>query len=190
MENQGIYWVKLLNDNCSFTDSIRVINNSIDITLSQDTTISSGATIQLAATGGISYQWNTGDNTDIITVKPTEKIIYTVTITNSSGCVDTAIVYVFVENPPYFISIPTIFSPNGDGKNDFIKVHGFGIKEFNLKIYNRWGEEVFETSDRSMEWDGVFNGKPLNTDVFVFMIQATFEDNSVSKEKGNITLIR
>lgn len=88
------------------------------------------------------------------------------------------------------IFLPSIFSPNGDGNNDIFRVRGNNISEINLTIYNRWGEIVFETKDKSLGWDGAFNGSPLNPGVFVFYLNVIYEDGNSEELKGNITLVR
>ena len=106
---------------------------------------------------------------------------------------DTAYVTVIVEDEIIEgeLFIPNIFSPNGDGSNDMFYVRGAGFSEFQLIIYNRWGEKVFETEDNSKGWDGTFNEKFVNPGVFVYYIFAKYalDDTEVTK-KGNITLIK
>lgn len=88
------------------------------------------------------------------------------------------------------IFVPSAFSPNGDGRNDTLKVYGNCIIQMELKIYDRWGEQVFESNEQAIGWDGNFRGKPFNTDVFVYYLKAEEKDGSVVKLKGNVTLMR
>ena len=121
-----------------------------------------------------------------------------VTITDASGCSDTAIINITIDDSRHAISVPSIFSPNKDGINDIIKVHGYGIKEYKLIIYDRWGEKIFEDSGSPLPsgevgggfWDGTFKGKLLNSAVFVYILDAVFVDGTEFHEKGNITLLR
>lgn len=96
----------------------------------------------------------------------------------SDGCLD-----------PHFF-VPTAFSPNGDNNNDLLHVIGAGIKEFDLSVYDRWGELVFRTTEKNEGWDGTFKGSPLDAAVFVYYFSATMDDGSKITEKGNITLVR
>lgn len=165
-----------------------------------DTTINSGEIIQLSIAGGNSYYWNTGESSPNIFVSPSKSTAYLVTITDAAGCPDTAVINVMVDNSESVISVPSIFSPNKDGINDFIKVHGYGIKEYKFVIYDRWGEKIFEDNGSSLPagqagvegglWDGTHNGKTLNSAVFVYILDAVFADGTEFHEKGNITLIR
>jgi gliding motility-associated-like protein len=87
------------------------------------------------------------------------------------------------------VGIPNVFSPNGDNNNDILFVLG-SITELNLVIYNRWGQEVFKTTDRSKGWDGTFMGKPCNPGVFAYSVSGKMPDGSKIEKKGNITLVR
>jgi gliding motility-associated-like protein len=88
------------------------------------------------------------------------------------------------------IGVPNAFSPNGDGLNDMIFVEGEGIVNLNFKIYNRWGEVVFETTDQNIGWDGVYKGVLQEMEVYTYLVDATFIDGENVKLKGNITLLR
>lgn len=84
--------------------------------------------------------------------------------------------------------IPTAFTPNGDGLNDYFKVYG-NTDYFFMKIYNRWGENIYTTHSIDFNWDGTYKGVPCPMGVYVYFIIA--EKNRITdKYKGNITLIR
>jgi gliding motility-associated-like protein len=86
--------------------------------------------------------------------------------------------------------IPSAFSPNGDGSNDYFQVFGGDVREFHLVIYNRWGEKIFETKDQSKGWDGNFKGQPMNTGVYAYQIQVTFGNGEKLVKSGNLALVR
>jgi gliding motility-associated-like protein len=88
------------------------------------------------------------------------------------------------------IYVPNIFSPNNDGSNDVLYVHGQGITELQLTIYDRWGELVFETTDMAQGWDGWYKGKVMDNAVFVYYLKATFYTGEQVTKKGNITLLK
>jgi gliding motility-associated-like protein len=131
-----------------------------------------------------------------ITVKPLQSIEYTIRVKNEGGCSaeDKVSVYVLCNNSNVFV--PNTFSPNGDGANDIFYPRGSGIfKIQNLKVFNRWGEIVFEKSnfnpnDASAGWDGTFKGKPLPPDVFIYILQVVCDNNTALTFKGNIALIK
>jgi len=87
--------------------------------------------------------------------------------------------------------IPSAFTPNGDGVNDFFGVKAEGIKTFNLQIFNRWGEVVFESENINNLWDGSFKGERIkNTDVYVYQVKATGLNNKpLPEENGSVTLV-
>lgn len=87
------------------------------------------------------------------------------------------------------VGVPTAFSPNDDGNNDMLFVLG-SVTDLDFEIYNRWGQQVFKTTDRAIGWDGKFNGKPLNPDVFAYRISGTLPNGDKVERKGNITLVR
>jgi gliding motility-associated-like protein len=86
--------------------------------------------------------------------------------------------------------IPNSFSPNNDGINDSFKIITHGLKNYSIKIYNRWGERVFTTKERRNYWDGNNNGTKCPEGIYIFEI--TYEDNSgrISSRHGNLTLAR
>ena len=86
--------------------------------------------------------------------------------------------------------IPSAFSPNGDGVNDTWKISYKGIKEANIKIFNRWGEKLFETNDVKNGWDGIFKGKQLDQGVYGYYMTFKCNNGQESFKKGNITLLR
>lgn len=173
----------------------------VDATISDDT-IYVGQSVTLNATtnasGIASYSWSpatglSSPNVANPTATPTQTTVYTVVMTDALGCSNTDTVLVVVQNvlceePEIFI--PNAFTPNGDSNNDFMYVRGNTIRELTFRIYNRWGQKVFETNDPSIGWDGTFNGKPATPAVYVYYVDAVCYDNQQFFKKGNISLIR
>lgn len=131
-----------------------------------------------------------------ITVKPTQTIEYTIEAKNEGGCStqDKVSVFVLCNNANVFV--PNTFSPNGDGANDVFYPRGSGVfKILNLKVFNRWGQIVYDRSninpnDASAGWDGTYKGNTLSPDVFVYVLQVVCDNNSILTFKGNIALIK
>ena len=131
-----------------------------------------------------------------ITVKPNQNTEYTVEVKNKWGCAakDRVTVFVICDGTNFFI--PNTFSPNGDGVNEVFFPRGSGIfKIKNFKIFNRWGEMMFEknsfdANNPAFGWDGNFKGIQLNPDVFVYMIDIICNNKSVLTYRGNIALVR
>ncbi|WP_066405852.1 gliding motility-associated C-terminal domain-containing protein [Flavisolibacter tropicus] len=89
------------------------------------------------------------------------------------------------------IYVPTAFTPDGDGKNDVLKVTARGMKTFKyFTLYNRWGEQVFTTTDPQKGWDGKVKGKQQASGSFVWMVECVGFDDKVYKQKGTVILIR
>lgn len=88
------------------------------------------------------------------------------------------------------IDVPTAFSPNGDGNNDILYVRGGGIEKLNFKIYNRWGEKIFESNNLLEGWDGTYKGNPVDMEAVAYVLQAFFIDGNNIQKQGNITIIR
>jgi gliding motility-associated-like protein len=121
---------------------------------------------------------------------------YYATAYNEFGCSATDSITVFVRCNGSLVFIPNTFTPNGDGKNDYFFPRGEGIDKINeFRIFDRWGEIVFERSNISLNdersgWDGRFMGKELPPDVYVYYMQANCSTGEVVKWKGDVTLIR
>ena len=128
--------------------------------------------------------------------KPRETTTYTVEVVNKGGCIskDEVNLFVFCNNSNVFM--PNTFSPNADGNNDVFYPRGKGLFSIKtLRIFNRWGEVVFErtnfeANDATRGWDGTHNGKPAPQDVYVYTIDVMCENKVVLNYKGNVALIR
>ncbi|WP_191284423.1 DUF7948 domain-containing protein [Luteibaculum oceani] len=91
---------------------------------------------------------------------------------------------------PPNIFVPNAFSPNGDGENDRFRVRGRFIEKMLFRVYDRWGQMVFESRDQKISWDGTFRDEPLNPAVYVYYLEATCTGGMKYFTKGNVTLIR
>lgn len=198
----GNYSVTLIATNLFGSDTliktnyVNVVDTPAVVTAFGDTIIKIGQTAPISATGATNYSWIPNDGTiacptcSNTIVQPTVTTQYIVIGSNSPYCKrqDTILVRIDFNCGDFFV--PNAFSPNNDGKNDFINVHGVCIRTYNLQIYNRWGEKVFETSDLTNSWDGTFKGKAMDTGVFVYKVTGETIDAKPFSIKGNITLIR
>ena len=88
------------------------------------------------------------------------------------------------------IDVPNAFSPNSDGQNDVFFARGSGVDRLDLKIYNRWGELMFESNNIAIGWDGTHKGVPQEMEVYVFILDAQLADGNRVFKKGNVTLVR
>ncbi len=93
--------------------------------------------------------------------------------------------------PVINLGVPNAFTPNDDGLNDMLYIEGRnGITSLEFKVFNRWGELVFETTDPQVGWDGIYKGKEQEMEVYVYYLNATLVSTRTIERKGNITLIR
>lgn len=86
--------------------------------------------------------------------------------------------------------LPNAFTPNEDGENDVLYVRGKNVREMTLRIYDRWGEKVFESHSQENGWNGTYKGEELEPDVYAYYLEVTCVGGEEFFEKGNITLIR
>jgi gliding motility-associated-like protein len=88
------------------------------------------------------------------------------------------------------IFVPNIFSPNGDGVNDILYVYSNAIASLVFRVYNQWGQEVFESRNQSTGWDGTMSGVKQPVGVYIYVLSATMQDGTIVNKKGSVTLIR
>ncbi len=198
----GTYPVSLITGNAFGSDTVVMTNyihvvDTPSVRAYGDTLLSVGQTAPISVIGNAtSYHW-TPDNGAIAcatctntVVQPTVTTQYIVTASNSPYCKRRDSILVKVDFVCGDFFIPNVFSPNGDGLNDDVNIHGFCIATFNLKIFNRWGELIFQTTDKTLGWDGTHRGKALDTGVFVYSVDGITIEKKPFSKKGNITLLR
>ncbi len=117
---------------------------------------------------------------------------YTVVMTNGvceTSAEVTVTTYEYLCGEVY-IYVPNAFSPNGDNNNDILYVRGLNLEEIQFKVFDRWGELVFESTDQSVGWDGTYKGKPVDPDVYVYHLQVICFDGQENLIKGNVTVLK
>ena len=114
---------------------------------------------------------------------------YTLTVNYLANCSVSQTVTIFVGNGEDFF-IPNAFSPNGDGNNDVFNVYGADIAKASMRIYNRWGEKVFDSGSQWLGWDGMYKGVMQNPGVYTYTVEATYLNGKVREKKGSFTLMR
>ncbi len=139
------------------------------------------------------YEWASGETTVSISDTIVETTTYTVTITDENGCTLEQSLTIEPQLPQCDetdVYLPNAFSPNGDGVNDAFQVRSNFVKSMDLRVYDRWGEEVFVSTDINNGWDGTFKGANLSPNVYAFCLIATCSNGAEYKKVGNVTLIR
>jgi gliding motility-associated-like protein len=163
-----------------------------------DTSIVIGDIISLPVWGQSYYNfsWTPTKGLSCLTcnypqVQPLEDILYTLNVTDRRGCYNENYTYKITIKPETFVKLPSMFTPNGDGNNDVVKVNGWGIKELReFQIFNRWGQLIYSSANINEGWDGTFNGALQSSDIYVYKVKAlTWRDQEV-KEEGYINLVR
>lgn len=123
-------------------------------------------------------------------IRPAATFTYILEVTSPDGCVGYDSVTIFVIDRT-IVELPNAFSPNGDGINDEIFILNHSVsKLLEYSIYNRWGQQVFTTTDLNAGWDGTINGKEAELGTYAFVIRAIDLSGSELLKNGNITLVR
>ncbi len=170
------------------------LNAGPDITVNAGTAVTLNATIMGVPNPTGNFTWQPFDlvdnfrNASVNTV-PRETTTYIVRYKEQGGCTTVDSVTVFV-NFVSAVGVPNSFSPNGDGVNDQLKVLGQGIANLDLRVFNRYGQLVFRTTDQSIGWDGTHNGKALNPATFVWVLDVRFAEGRQERFTGDVTLVR
>lgn len=161
-----------------------------------DTNAVRGLPHQMMATGGVNYTWTPGSFLDnrysqnpLATIF-TESIKYAVVVKDAAGCIgyDTVLIRVYDDIRYY---VPNAFSPNGDGVNEVFRPIAVGVvsTEF-FRIFNRYGELVFETNQWMKGWDGKYRGVPQGVGNFIWVIKGKGSNGKVIEMKGNVLLVK
>lgn len=192
------YSVIVSNGGCADTAFIIVnVNAPPVVSAGLDTTIYWGtsATLSANAGAGITYNWfpSTGlscTNCANPEASPTVTTTYCVIARNANGCTDTSCVTIFVDISCGQVFIPNAFSPNSDNQNDVLLVEGNCIVKMTFQIFDRWGEKVFESTDKGFGWDGNYKGHAAETGIYVYQLKATLVTGVEIVKKGDVAIIR
>ena len=146
---------------------------------------------------GYTYQWNptrgiTSPNSDSTIFNHSQTQQYLVNLISSGGCYtpDTLLVRVF-DNNMVDILVPRSFTPNGDGVNDILYSYHAGLKEFHyFKIYNRYGQLMFETRDPDAGWNGTAGGTAQPMGIYIWIAEGLAVDGSLVRKTGETLLLR
>jgi gliding motility-associated-like protein len=183
-------------DGCSDTEFHQVVvNPTPDVKiLNKPEPVCIGDKIYLQATGGVKYDWSPADS---ILHSPEGRLyaqilkpsIYEVKVTNEFNCIDSASIYYEHVEPCCNFSYPNAFTPNIDGRNDKFHVITYGNqKEFELSIYNRWGQRVYYGLDPNQGWDGTYGGKPCDAGTYFYYVNDLCFTGHRETTKGEVLL--
>jgi gliding motility-associated-like protein len=188
----GEYFVKVTLDACSASDTINILYNEKPVfTLGPDFGVCEGQPVllrpEVESSSSIEYLWQNGSSGSSFAVTQTGQ--YSLDVTNYCGTTSDV---VNVEKGVCKLYIPSAFSPNADGLNDIFKAeHGENVIEFQLEIYNRWGQKVFQSKSINTGWDGKRNEILQPNGVYIWTIRFRNTNDLTDKLlKGTVVLIR
>lgn len=188
----GTYWVNVVNGNCEASDTINVkIAPNPVVALGNDTAICPGDQVVIdAGKGYAGYSWIPGgESSHLIVVN--QPGTYGVTITDSNGCTASGSIWL-KQFCPSDMYVPSAFVPGG-GINDVFHPVCSGVVEYQMYIFDRWGQLIYQSEDISTGWDGTFNGNPAPQGVYIYRIDYKLYDyDQLMKhtKAGTVTLIR
>jgi len=144
-----------------------------------------------------SWQWDLGDGSNSIINNPvheysdTGSYVISLYIENIFGCRDTVRREIRIR-PAYAIWIPNTFTPDGDGINEGFFVDGFGLKEVELRIFNRWGDQLFHQTGKNTQviWDGEYKGSLVQDDVYVYKARVKDVFDEYHDLIGRVTILK
>lgn len=193
--NQGTYWVQVFDTNgCDKSDTISVnVTQSPAIDIGNDTTICYRSVVELGVEPIFAaYKWNNGAASAKINTE--EAGIYELEVTDSFGCKGKASVMITVDanalpNDLYF---PNAFTPDGDGLNEYFP-YSFPIAqpEFSVKVFNRWGEKVFDSIEEGKQhWNGLYKDGILRPEAYMFIAEYRGCDGNYRRKSGTVTVLK
>ncbi len=181
------------SSNSTFVSVVKIIANAG----SGDTTVVIDQPLQLQATGGTIYQWSPAQGLNSVSIPnpvalPQNDIEYSVKVSIPAGCFDYASIKVKVYKVAAGFYIPTAFSPNSDGRNDFFRPVALGLKSMEIfRVYNRMGQMLFsDTNLESGGWDGTYKGNSQDPATYIWYAEGTDFRGQKIKKKGFVVLVR
>src|ERR1051326_1980703 len=157
-----------------------------------DQQIETGQTVTLNGSGGTSYSWApptwlSCTNCPSPDATPLATTAYVVYVTEN-GCTSTDTVVIDVIFPPLDIFVPNAFTPDGNGVNDVLQVSLLGVADFEMHIFDRWGEEIYNWKGLNGSWDGTYKGRRVQEGVYVYLWHAVPSDLRYSPMEGTGTI--
>lgn len=201
----GTYQIEAIDGKGCHLDTSVTVETPLSVTVAinpQDTTLELGSSITLSLLvdnpGGqavTAYAWSPSSGLTCIdcpapVATPYQRQDYTVVVTYGKNCTTSASAVVRVGHGPD-IYIPNAFTPNGDGVNDEFTVYGTGLKTVTMRIFNRWGEKVFDSGDNQWaSWNGTYKGMLQPPAVYTYVVELVYLDGQKKIRDGSLTLLR
>jgi len=189
----GQFWLTVTDVNgCKGSDTtfVPALKSPPGGFLGRDTSICSYGIVQLEPSMHFGLQlWSNGATSSGITIH--QPGIYWLEVTDDNGCKGRDTIIIGQKDCMEGLFVPSAFTPNNDGLNDLFTPMAFGdIRTFRFRVYNRWGEVVFETATPGTGWNGNYNGKKQDSNVFVWSCTYQLNGQKVEQRSGKVVLIR
>jgi gliding motility-associated-like protein len=187
VSTSGTYWLQANNGQCSATDTI-IVSIYQAASLGNDTTLCQGQTVTLNGGSDASYLWSDGSTSSSIDVSTSG----TYWLQASNGqCSNRDSVFISFSNCEIEFELPNVFTPNNDGLNEsFIPLKYKGITKADLKIFNKWGVQLFYTDNLQLGWNGYSKGNICSDGTYYWIVEYTTITHESQKLKGFLTLIK
>jgi gliding motility-associated-like protein len=190
----GSYTVTATDGGCSGTATADVTEIPVaPFRLGSDVTSCVDSLVILdAGSGYTTYAWNSGENTQTIATLSSGQ--YTATVTDANGCETEATVNVVFNEcltDSFTIYIPNAFSPNSDRDNDAFRIYGTNITDLDLRIFNRWGQQIFDANGLNSSWNGItYNLIEAEMGVYAYVVDISLQSGYKETFRGIVTLVR
>ena len=190
VNTMGSYWVEVTDSICKNSDTIFISNLTHTYISINDTNFCDGEIWQISLPTSNSYLWSTGSTSNQIIIQ--DSGYYWVDITDICKNYKEDF-HLSLEDCSCMMAVPNVFTPNGDGLNDFFfPVINCVFEEYHLVIFNRWGQLLFETNNQNEKWDGTYQNKEVPEGVYFYLIdyRQPYNDGKDAQHSGSITLYR
>lgn len=190
----GTYDVTGTTGGCSGVASETVTElTTIPVNLGTDISVCEDSVVVLdAGSGYASYVWDSGETTQAIT--PLTSGSYSVTAVHANGCSESASVNVVfnecIVEEDFTVYIPNAFTPNSDRDNDVFRIYSTNVLELELRIFNRWGEQIFINRGVNSTWDGTYKLAEVEQGVYAYMVDILLQSGYTQTYRGIVTLVR
>jgi len=191
---QGVHEIiYTTNGFCNDADTINVeVYAALNVSVDEDSVcfgdVDGEVSVDASGVAPYTYLWGTGETTSVLS--DLGEGVYTVTVQDANNCVVDVDVNVYLtESCDYHLFLPNVFSPNGDGNNDVFYTRGKGFQSLTFIVFDRWGNKMFESTDKEIGWDGMFNGKLVASGVYVYYVAVEYYNGTSEIKEGNVCVV-
>jgi gliding motility-associated-like protein len=201
---RSVTYTRIIESGACAADTQKIdikVNALPDVKIEEPARSVNGGTVSLSANSdhfASAYEWSPAEALSCSSCESPEWFVnqdqqeFVLKFTDTEGCVnyDTITLKSAGDCGDNFY-IPNTFSPNKDEINDVLYVRGHGVMQLNyFRIFDRWGNQVFQSENINTGWDGYYNGRLMNSAVFVYVMEGVCSNGQVVRKKGNVTLLR